>query len=69
MAGYYVVEVLNSETDEIVKIINAGESRSRAARIRDGLKINLNKDTHYVKIRFVEDNASKLSDDDDAGEY
>mgnify|MGYP001606336543 CR=1 FL=1 len=54
MVGYYMVDVINRETGELVRQVNAGESRSRAGRIQGGLEINLNHNLYYTKIRFVD---------------
>lgn len=58
----YVVEVWDSETDEIVKVVDAGENRSRAARIERGLQINLNRDLYHTRIRFIKDSSEKNDD-------
>lgn len=45
------VEVIEYETDRIVKKIECGQSLKRAHKIDDGVNINLNHSKFYTRIK------------------
>ncbi len=63
--GYYVVEVVNRISGSVIRTLVAGESRTRAVRIEDGLEINLNRDIFYVRIRFIQKQVMNENETDD----
>ena len=46
------VKVINNETGEVVKVMNAS-SRRQADRLDDGLNINLNHATYHTEVEEV----------------
>ena len=45
----YKVEVIDADTDEVVKVIEAANMRT-AERVEDGLNINLNHMRYFTRI-------------------
>ena len=50
----YIVEVVEYDTDEVVRSIDCGESKRRAEKCMDGLDINLDYERFYTRIESEE---------------
>ena len=45
-----VIEIVEYETDKVVKTVEVGGSMSKAYRVDDGININLNHEKFYTRI-------------------
>jgi len=52
--NYYLIEVINIETEEIVHKIPC-PTRPRAERVEQGVLINMDLGKYYTKIKYVQE--------------
>lgn len=52
MKKKYIVQVLNKQTNAIVKVIECGESARKAERVLSGVQINIGKE-YWARMKQV----------------